>query len=70
MTQGRGKAHASTQKVSQQGLVVSLRTLSRLSQHTVSLVFPFGEGADPGSSAPLSAVHHLGSPSLLVSTNF
>lgn len=32
--------------------------------------FPFGEGTDAGSPASFSAVYHLGSPSLLVSTYF
>lgn len=38
-------------------------------QHS-SYTFPFGEGTDAGSPASLSAVGHLGSPSLLVSTYF
>lgn len=71
MTQDRGKASASTQKVSQQRLFIFLRSLLwPPRRRTLSLVSPFGEGADTGSSAPFSAVHHLGSPSLLVSTYF
>lgn len=69
MTQDRGEAHASTQKGSQLRLFIFLHSLS-WRHHRLSLVSPFGEGADTGSSAPLSAVHHLGSPSLLVSTYF
>ena len=38
-------------------------------QHT-RRIFPFGEGTGAGSPASLSAVYHLGSPSLLVSTYF
>lgn len=57
-------------KVSQQRRSISLRSLSGPPQHTLSLVSPFVEGADTCGSAPLSAVHHLGGPSLLVSTYF
>lgn len=77
MTQDRGEAHASTQKGSQPALhlpplplTASPAARQRRRHHRLSLVSPFGEGADTGSSAPLSAVHHLGSPSLLVSTYF